>query len=197
MKQPTRIDSMGKHLSDHVGELGLDDADESALLAPASAPTPHRPTVVVKVGTSSILRPDTGYLALSTISTLVEILCKMRKDGHRVVLVSSGAVGVGCQRLGIKQRPSGIAELQALAAVGQPHLMRYYDGLFHALHQPIAQVLLTAETLSTRSGYQNSQALLEAKRTLTLTLTLALNPPPQPNPNPIPNPNARRPMRPS
>ena len=103
MKQPTRIDSMGKHLSDHVGELGLGDADESALLAPASAPTPHRPTVVVKVGTSSILRPDTGYLALSTISTLVEILCKMRKDGHRVVLVSSGAVGVGCQRLGIQQ----------------------------------------------------------------------------------------------
>ena len=163
MKQPTRIDSMGKHLSDHVGELGLGDADESALLAPASAPTPHRPTVVVKVGTSSILRPDTGYLALSTISTLVEILCKMRKDGHRVVLVSSGAVGVGCQRLGIQQRPSGIAELQALAAVGQPHLMRYYDGLFHALHQPIAQVLLTAETLSTRAGYQNSQALFEAK----------------------------------
>ena len=192
MKQPTRIDSMGKHLSDHVGELGLDDADEGS---PASAPTPHRPTVVVKVGTSSILRPDTGYLALSTISTLVEILCKMRKDGHRVVLVSSGAVGVGCQRLGIKQRPSGIAELQALAAVGQPHLMRYYDGLFHALHQPIAQVLLTAETLSTRSGYQNSQALLEAK--LTLTLALALNPAPNPNTNPIPNRNARRPSRPS
>lgn len=154
------VDSMGKHLSDHVGELGLADVLEEG--GSASASTPHLPTVVVKVGTSSILRSDTGYLALSTLSTLVEVLCKMRKDGHRVVLVSSGAVGVGCQRLGIKQRPSGIAELQALAAVGQPHLMRYYDVLFHALHQPIAQVLLTAETLGTRAGYQNSQATFEA-----------------------------------
>ena len=162
------VDSMGKHLSDHVGELGLADKREALAdvlgggSASASASTRHLPTVVVKVGTSSILRPDTGYLALSTLSTLVETLCKMRKDGHRVVLVSSGAVGVGCQRLGIKERPSGIAELQALAAVGQPHLMRYYEGLFHALHQPIAQVLLTAETLGTRAGYQNSQATFEA-----------------------------------
>ena len=161
-------DSMGKHLSDHVGELGLADKREGLAdvlgggSASASASTRRLPTVVVKVGTSSILRPDTGYLALSTLSTLVETLCKMRKDGHRVVLVSSGAVGVGCQRLGIKERPSGIAELQALAAVGQPHLMRYYDVLFHALHQPIAQVLLTAETLSTRAGYLNSQATFEA-----------------------------------
>ena len=154
------VDSMGKHLSDHVGELGLGDI--LAENGSDSASTPHLPTVVVKVGTSSILRPDTGHLALSTISTIVEILCKMRKDGHRVVLVSSGAVGVGCQRLGINKRPSGVAELQALAAVGQPHLMRYYDVLFHALHQPIAQVLLTAETLSTRAGYLNSQATFEA-----------------------------------
>ena len=153
------VDSMGKHLSDHVGELGLGDI--LAENGSDSASTPHLPTVVVKVGTSSILRPDTGHLALSTISTIVEILCKMRKDGHRVVLVSSGAVGVGCQRLGINKRPSGVAELQALAAVGQPHLMRYYDVLFHALHQPIAQVLLTAETLGTRSGYLNSQATFE------------------------------------
>lgn len=130
---------------------------------PVCPPSPSRPpTVVVKVGTSSILRSDSGHLALSTLSTLVEILCKMRKDGLRVVLVSSGAVGVGCQRLGITTRPKGIAELQALAAVGQPHLMRYYDVLFHALHQPIAQVLLTAETLGTRSGYLNSQSTFES-----------------------------------
>ena len=130
---------------------------------PVCPPSPSRPpTVVVKVGTSSILRSDSGHLALSTLSTLVEVLCKMRKDGLRVVLVSSGAVGVGCQRLGITTRPKGIAELQALAAVGQPHLMRYYDVLFPALHQPIAQVLLTAETLGTRSGYLNSQSTFES-----------------------------------
>ncbi len=53
--------------------------------------------------------------------------------GHHVILVSSGAVGVGCQRLGLKERPSALAQKQALAAVGQVHLMRFYEDLFNAL----------------------------------------------------------------
>jgi len=53
--------------------------------------------------------------------------------GHRVVIVSSGAIGVGCLRLGLKERPSAIAQKQALAAVGQVHLMRYYEDLFSAV----------------------------------------------------------------
>lgn len=118
--------------------------------------------VVVKVGTSSILNAETGHLALSTLSSLVEVLSKMRADGKRVVLVSSGAVGVGCQRLGVTKRPSGMAELQAMAAVGQPHLMAHYEMLFSALRQPIAQVLLTADTLGTRSGYLNAKATFDA-----------------------------------
>jgi hypothetical protein len=102
-------------------------------------------TIVVKVGTSSILRGDTGTLALSTLASLVETLSTMVKNGDRVVLVSSGAVGVGCQRMRVKERPKGIAELQAMAAIGQPHLMRYYDELFSALDQPIAQVRLIVQ----------------------------------------------------
>ena len=53
--------------------------------------------------------------------------------GHRVVIVSSGAIGVGCLRLGLKERPSAIAQKQALAAVGQVHLMRYYEDFFSAV----------------------------------------------------------------
>ena len=119
-------------------------------------------TVVIKVGTSSILRTGTDHLALSTLASLVETICVLRSQGMDVVLVSSGAVGVGCQRLNVKTRPKAISALQAMAAVGQPHLMRHYDTLFDALSQPIAQVLLTADCLGSRSGYLNAKATFES-----------------------------------
>ena len=62
-------------------------------------------TIVVKIGTSSLTRPESGQLALSTIASLVETLCQIRQMGHHVVLVSSGAVGVGCRRLNMAERP--------------------------------------------------------------------------------------------
>jgi len=112
-------------------------------------------TLVVKIGTSSLTQPESGLLALSTIAALVETLCQLRQTGHRVVLVSSGAVGVGCARLGLTVRPQTIALRQAVAAVGQGRLMRVYDDLFTALQQPIAQVLLTRGDLVQRSQYLN------------------------------------------
>ncbi|AKG24837.1 glutamate 5-kinase [Calothrix sp. 336/3] len=122
-------------------------------------------TIVVKIGTSSLTQPETGQLALSTIATLAETLADLRRQGHRVILVSSGAVGVGCARLGLTERPRAIALKQAVAAVGQGRLMRVYDDLFTTLQQPIAQVLLTRSDLVQRSRYLNIyntfQALLE------------------------------------
>ncbi|MEO0406100.1 MAG: glutamate 5-kinase [Cyanobacteria bacterium P01_A01_bin.135] len=112
-------------------------------------------TLVVKIGTSSLTRPN-GYLALSTIASLVEALSQLRRDGHDVVLVSSGAVGVGCSRLGLTERPKTMAMKQAIAAVGQGRLMRVYDDWFTALEQPIAQVLLTRSDLVQRSRYVNA-----------------------------------------
>ncbi len=100
--------------------------------------------------------PDSSQLALSTIAALVETLCHARRMGHHVVLVSSGAVGVGCRRLGMTERPKTIAIKQAVAAVGQGRLMRIYDDLFSSLNQPIAQVLLTRSDLVQRSRYVNS-----------------------------------------
>lgn len=113
-------------------------------------------TLVVKIGTSSLTQPETGLLALSTIATLVEILSRLRRQGHQVILVSSGAVGVGCARLGLTERPRAIALKQAVAAVGQGRLMRVYDDLFTTLQQPIAQVLLTRTDLVERSRYINA-----------------------------------------
>lgn len=112
-------------------------------------------TLVVKIGTSSLTQPETGHLALSTLASLVEVLSGLRRQGHRVVLVSSGAVGVGCARLGLAERPKTIALKQAVAAVGQGRLMRVYDDLFTTLQQPIAQVLLTRADLVERTRYVN------------------------------------------
>lgn len=112
-------------------------------------------TLVVKIGTSSLTK-STGQLAISVIATLVETLSDLQNKGHRVVLVSSGAVGVGCARLGMTERPKTIAMKQAIAAVGQGRLMRVYDDFFTSTGQPIAQVLLTRTDLVQRSRYVNS-----------------------------------------
>jgi len=112
-------------------------------------------TLVVKIGTSSLTQPETGLLALSTIASLVEVLSSLRRQGHQVVLVSSGAVGVGCARLGLTERPRTIALKQAVAAVGQGRLIRTYDDFFTSLQQPIAQVLLTRSDLVQRNSYLN------------------------------------------
>lgn len=112
-------------------------------------------TLVIKIGTSSLTQPETGLLALSTIATLAEMLSQLRRQGHKVILVSSGAVGVGSARLGLSERPKSIALKQAVAAVGQGRLMRVYDDFFTVLQQPIAQVLLTRSDLVQRSRYLN------------------------------------------
>jgi glutamate 5-kinase len=126
---------------------------------------PAQQTLVVKIGTSSLTNIQTGQLSLSTIAALVETLTRLRSCGHQIILVSSGAVGVGCARLNLGERPKKLAVKQAVAAVGQGRLIRVYDDLFTTLGQPIAQVLLTRRELVDRSCYVNAyntfQALLE------------------------------------
>ncbi len=112
-------------------------------------------TLVIKIGTSSLTQPDTGLLALSNIAALVETLSQLRQQDYSIVLVSSGAVGVGCARLGLTERPQTIDLKQAVAAVGQGRLMRIYDDLFGTLGQAIAQVLLTRGDFERRTSYVN------------------------------------------
>ena len=112
-------------------------------------------TLVIKIGTSSLTQPQTGLLAISTIAALVETLTDLRLNDNRVILVSSGAVGVGRGRLGLKERPKNTALKQAVASVGQGRLIRVYDDLFSNLGQPIAQILLTRQELIHRNAYVN------------------------------------------
>lgn len=117
-------------------------------------------TLVVKIGTSSLSDAATGDLRLATLGGLAETLTRLRRKGERVLLVSSGAVGIGCARLGLKERPASVAGKQAAAAVGQGLLMSIYDRFFGALGQPVAQVLLTRQDLMDRTRYLNARETL-------------------------------------
>ncbi|CAG8480617.1 7961_t:CDS:2 [Ambispora leptoticha] len=113
-------------------------------------------TIVIKLGTSSICEEETHLPLLSNLSLLIETIVKLRKLGHRVVLVTSGAIGVGLRRLNMEKKPKKLSAIQAVAAVGQGRLMRMYDDLFSQLNQPIAQILLTRNDIADRTQYRNA-----------------------------------------
>lgn len=104
-------------------------------------------TVVVKIGTST-LTYENGKMNLRRIDKLCRTLCDLQNGGRRIVLVTSGAIGVGMGKLGLPERPDDTAKKQALAAIGQCELMFAYDKFFGEYHQNVAQVLLTADVTS-------------------------------------------------
>jgi glutamate 5-kinase len=118
-------------------------------------------TVVVKVGSRVLTRED-GALDDAQVAALADQLARLRLDGRNVVLVSSGAVAAGMGRLGWKQRPSDLAELQAAAAVGQSRLIESYNKALAPHGLNAAQVLLTAEDLQHRTRYLNTRNTLLA-----------------------------------
>lgn len=111
-------------------------------------------TLVVKVGTRVLTSPD-GCLDRNRIATLAEQLCKVVDSGRSAVLVSSGAVGAGIGKLGLTERPRSLADLQAVAAIGQTDLIQAYEQAFSKHGRHAAQVLLTADDLRHRSSYLN------------------------------------------
>jgi glutamate 5-kinase len=111
-------------------------------------------TIVVKVGTRVLTHAD-GKLNQQRIASLAEDVSRVRETGRRVVLVSSGAVGAGMSLMGMAQRPTDLATLQAVAAIGQTNLIRTYDRTFRKHGRHAAQVLLTAEDFNKRSQYLN------------------------------------------
>jgi glutamate 5-kinase len=111
-------------------------------------------TVVIKVGTRVLTQPD-GTLNYQRIDEIAEQVHTISHNGRRVVLVSSGAVGAGVSLLGLKSRPTDLARLQAVAAVGQTHLIQTYDRTFARHGRRAAQVLLTLEDVDDRVRYLN------------------------------------------
>ena len=110
--------------------------------------------IVVKVGTST-LTYENGKTNIRRMSKLAEVLTDIHNAGAEVVLVSSGAIGVGTQKLGLPEKPQSTKGKQAAASVGQSELMFIYDKLFGEYNQNIAQLLLTSEDIDNEKRRAN------------------------------------------
>ena len=121
----------------------------------------NKKRVVVKIGSSSLTHPKTGYLDFIKLERLVRELCDLRNQDIDVCLVSSGAISVGRKMMGIKKRPKSIAVKQACAAVGQASLMMTYQKLFSEYHQTCGQVLMTKKTMIDNVSRKNAENTFE------------------------------------
>ena len=100
--------------------------------------------IVIKIGTSTLAHP-TGNLNIRRVEQLCKIMSDIKNAGHELILVSSGAIGMGVGKLGLRERPKDIPSKQAAAAVGQCELMYTYDKLFSEYHHTVAQLLITGD----------------------------------------------------
>jgi len=125
-----------------------------------SKAVPQSKRWVIKLGTG-ILSDSQGRVDLAQIEQLAAQVAELRRRGHEMLVVSSGAVGCGMSLLGLTERPVEMAELQACAALGQPRLMRLYDEAFGRAGVHVAQVLLTYLDLDSRVLYGNIQRSIE------------------------------------
>jgi len=119
--------------------------------------------MVVKVGTA-ILSKASGRLDASRIASLASQICALKRRGHKIVLVSSGAIGAGVEAIGLKKRPTNLNQLQACAAVGQGKLMKFYEQNFSKQGKHAAQILLT------REDFASKKRVLMAKHTIASLL---------------------------
>ncbi len=110
--------------------------------------------IVVKVGTSTLAH-KTGNLNIRHVEELCKVLSDVKNAGHQVILVSSGAIGMGVGKLTLKERPTDMPTKQAAAAVGQCELMYTYDKLFSEYNHTVAQILVTGLDLEDPTRHQN------------------------------------------
>ena len=125
--------------------------------------------IVVKVGTSTLAHA-TGRLNIRHVEELVKVLSDLKNAGHQVILVSSGAIGMGVGKLNLPGKPSDMPSKQAAAAVGQCELMYTYDRLFGQYNHTVAQILLTG------SDIENEERRTNFKNTIFRLLELQVLP---------------------
>ena len=116
--------------------------------------------MAVKVGTRVVTRDD-GGVALGRLGRLAEQIQGLRREGREVLLITSGAIGLGAERLGFSKRPTGVIDRQACAAAGQGALMALYGSLFSHLGITTAQVLLTEDDFADRRRHVNLAGTLQ------------------------------------
>ena len=110
--------------------------------------------IVVKVGTSTLAHA-TGHMNIRHVENLVKVLSDLKNAGHEMILVSSGAIGMGVGKLNLPGKPTDMPGKQAAAAVGQCELMHTYDKLFGEYNHTVAQILLTGEDVEHPERRQN------------------------------------------
>ncbi len=110
--------------------------------------------IVIKIGTSTLTYP-TGHLNIRRVEELCKIISDIKNAGNQVIVVSSGAIGMGVGKLGLRERPKDIPTKQAAAAVGQCELMYIYDKLFSEYNHTVAQLLITSEDVENDTRHTN------------------------------------------
>ena len=110
--------------------------------------------IVVKVGTSTLAH-KTGLMNIQRVERLVKVLADLKNSGKEIILVSSGAIGVGAGKMGLRSRPSDTPAKQACAAIGQCELMYCYDKYFSEYNHVVAQVLLTRDIIDSPARKEN------------------------------------------
>ncbi len=118
--------------------------------------------IVIKIGTSSLTHRETGKLDLIKMEVLIRELADLRNQGKDVVLVSSGAIGVGAAALGLSGKPTDLDKKQACAAVGQARLMMIYQKLFAEYNQKAGQILMTKNTMVDNLNRMNAKNTFQA-----------------------------------
>lgn len=115
--------------------------------------------VVIKIGTSTLAHAS-GRLNIRRVEELCKVISDLKNSGYEIILVSSGAIGMGVGKLSLKEKPQDIPTKQAAAAVGQCELMYTYDRLFQKYHHTVAQILLTGSDFKHDDRYHNFQNTL-------------------------------------
>ncbi|MGN1406300.1 MAG: glutamate 5-kinase [Erysipelotrichaceae bacterium] len=110
--------------------------------------------IVIKIGTSTLAHPS-GHLNIKRVEQLCKVIADIKNAGNEIIMVSSGAIGMGVGKLGLKSRPKDMPTKQAAAAVGQCELMYIYDKLFSEYHHNVAQLLITNDNFSEEDRYSN------------------------------------------
>ncbi|MBQ3104124.1 MAG: glutamate 5-kinase [Oscillospiraceae bacterium] len=121
--------------------------------------------IVIKIGTSTLTHA-TGRLNIRRVEQLCKTIADLKNAGHEIILVSSGAIGMGVGKLNLSGRPADMPTKQAAAAVGQCELMYTYDKLFSDYHHTVAQILLSASDVDNEERHENFQNAI--KRLLEL-----------------------------
>ncbi len=129
--------------------------------------------IIIKVGSSSLMHQETGELDLVKVEKLIRILSDLKNQGKDVILVSSGAISVGCKALGLNKRPEILSMIQACAALGQGELMMLYQKLFMEYNHKAAQVLLTFDVITSSERRKNAENTL--KQLLDLDIIPVVN----------------------